>query len=73
MTCSPRVGHAADRKQGLHGRRRRRYLHFRAGKRQKLLGEVNMGNAVYSTPIVANNTLFIANKSVLFAITEKKD
>lgn len=46
---------------------------FALSKEQKLLGEVNMGNAVYSTPIVANDTLFIANKSVLFAITEKKD
>ena len=25
------------------------------------LGEINMGNSVYSTPIVANNVLYIAN------------
>ena len=29
---------------------------------------VNMGNSVYSTPIVANNVLYIANKTHLFAI-----
>ena len=32
------------------------------------LGEINMRNSVYSTPIVANGTLFIANKTHLFAI-----
>ena len=30
--------------------------------------EINMGNSVYSTPIVANNVLYIANKTHLFAI-----
>jgi len=32
------------------------------------IAEINMGNSVYSTPIVANNVLFIANKSHIFAI-----
>ena len=30
--------------------------------------EINMGNSVYQTPIVANNVLYIANRSHLFAI-----
>jgi len=29
---------------------------------------IEMGNSVYTTPVVANNTLFIANKDHLFAI-----
>ncbi len=33
-------------------------------------GEMNMGNAVYSTPIVADNVLYIANRTHLFAIEE---
>ena len=33
------------------------------------LGEINMGNSVYSTPIIANNVLFICNKTHLFAIS----
>jgi outer membrane protein assembly factor BamB len=33
-------------------------------------GEVEMGNSVYSTPIVADNTLFIANRTHLFAIKQ---
>lgn len=33
-----------------------------------ILGEINMGNSVYSTPIVANGTLYIANKDHVFAI-----
>jgi len=31
---------------------------------------VNMGNSVYSTPIAVGDTLYIANKSHLFAIRE---
>ncbi|MEX2093892.1 MAG: PQQ-binding-like beta-propeller repeat protein, partial [Pirellulales bacterium] len=31
------------------------------------LGEINMGNSVYSTPIVADNVLYIANRTHLFA------
>lgn len=34
------------------------------------LFEINMGNSVYSTPIVANNVLYIANKDHVFAIAE---
>jgi hypothetical protein len=34
------------------------------------LGEINMGNSVYSTPIVADNVLYIANRTHLFAIEE---
>ena len=41
------------------------------GKKLDILSEVNMGNSVYSTPVVANNTLFIANKTHLFAIQQK--
>ena len=29
---------------------------------------ITMGNSVYSTPIVANNVLFISNRTHLFAI-----
>jgi outer membrane protein assembly factor BamB len=34
-------------------------------------GEINMGNSVYSTPIVAGNVLFIANRTHLFAIANE--
>jgi len=42
---------------------------FEFSKKQKIIDEINMGNAVYSTPIVANNVLYIANRSTLFAIS----
>ena len=45
---------------------------LKAGKEKKLLGEMNMGSSVYSTPVPANGTLFIANRNQLFAIAEKK-
>jgi hypothetical protein len=31
-------------------------------------GEIEMMNSVYSTPVVADNVLYIANKMYLFAI-----
>ena len=33
--------------------------------------EINVGNAVYSSPIVANDVLYIANKSTLYAISSE--
>ena len=44
---------------------------FEHGKEMKMIGEPNCGNSIYSTPIVANNVLFISNKSTLFAIGTK--
>jgi len=41
---------------------------FTLSKEKEILAEINMGNSVYSTPIVAGDTLYIANKSHLFAI-----
>jgi len=36
------------------------------------IAEINMGNSVYSTPVVANGVLYIANKTHLFAIEAPK-
>ncbi len=41
---------------------------FKLSPEKEIIAEVEMGNSVYSTPIVAHNTLFIANKTHLFAI-----
>ncbi|MBS0208830.1 MAG: PQQ-binding-like beta-propeller repeat protein [Planctomycetes bacterium] len=41
---------------------------FKHGKELEILAEIDMGNAVYSTPVVANNMLFVANKSHVFAV-----
>lgn len=46
---------------------------FKVAKEQKMVAEINMGSAVYSTPIVANDTLFISNKSTLYAIGKKAE
>lgn len=37
------------------------------------LAEINMNSSVYSTPIVANGVLFIANKDKLFAIVNEEE
>lgn len=44
---------------------------FEHGKKMKLLAENFCQNSIYSTPIVANNVLYISNKSTLFAIGAK--
>jgi outer membrane protein assembly factor BamB len=51
--------HSADPNAAMKGEEGDRTPHY---------GEINMGNSVYSTPIVAGNVLYIANKSHLFAI-----
>ncbi len=37
------------------------------------VGPINMGNSVYSTPIVADNVLYISNKTHLFAIAQDSE
>ena len=41
-----------------------------AAKEKKVLSEVNMGAPVYSTPIVANGTMYIGSQTHLYAIAE---
>jgi outer membrane protein assembly factor BamB len=43
---------------------------FKHGTEQEMIGEINMGSSVYSTPIVANDTLYIANRNRIYAIRE---
>ncbi|MDA0833952.1 MAG: PQQ-binding-like beta-propeller repeat protein [Planctomycetota bacterium] len=42
---------------------------FKLSDQLEIINEFNLGNSVYSTPIVANDVLFIANKNTLFAIS----
>jgi len=41
------------------------------GKEKKVLGEMNMGSAVYATVVPAHGTIFLNNRSQLFAIASK--
>ncbi|MDZ4849794.1 MAG: PQQ-binding-like beta-propeller repeat protein [Pirellulaceae bacterium] len=43
---------------------------FKLAKEFEMVGEINMGSSVYTTPIVANDTLFIANRNRIYAIKE---
>lgn len=45
---------------------------FEHGPELKLIGEINMGNSVYTTPVVANDALYIANRSHVFKIKQSK-
>ncbi len=38
------------------------------GKEKKVLGEMNMGSSVYSSPVPANGVLFIMNRNQLYAL-----
>jgi hypothetical protein len=42
-----------------------------AGKEKKVLARINMGSAVYGTAVPAHNTLFVMNRSRLYAIAAK--
>ena len=39
------------------------------GEMRPAIAEIEMDNSVYSTPIVANDVLFIANRTHLFAVS----
>ena len=41
---------------------------LKTGRVKEVLSEVNFGNTVYSTPIVANGTLYVMTRSHLYAI-----
>jgi len=41
---------------------------LRHGKKLEVVAEMNMASSVYSTPVPANGTLFIANRNQLYAI-----
>ena len=43
------------------------------GKKMKVISETNMDNSVYTTPVAVDGVLYIANRTPLFAITEKKN
>jgi hypothetical protein len=40
------------------------------GKTKKVLGEINMGSSVYSTPVPANGVLYISNRNQLYALAD---
>jgi outer membrane protein assembly factor BamB len=46
---------------------------FKLSKQKELLGEITMGNSIYSTPVFANNVLYIASRTTLFAIARNVD
>jgi outer membrane protein assembly factor BamB len=43
---------------------------FKVGKEQEMIGEMSMDSAVYTSPVAANSTLFIANRNRIYAIEE---
>jgi outer membrane protein assembly factor BamB len=43
---------------------------FELSAEQKMIAEVSMGSAVYTTPVAANSTLYVANRNRIYAIEE---
>jgi hypothetical protein len=43
-------------------------LAAKGGAKAQVLSETNLGAPVYSTPIVANGTMYVASQTHLFAI-----
>ena len=44
---------------------------LKAGKQMELVFEVNMGSAVYTTPVAKDGVLYVASRNVLFAMKEE--
>ena len=44
---------------------------MKAGRVKEVLSEINFGNTVYGTPVVANGTLYIMTRSHVYAIAGK--
>ncbi len=42
---------------------------LQTGKEKKVIAEMNMGSAVYATPVPAHGTLFLNNRNQLFALS----
>jgi outer membrane protein assembly factor BamB len=47
-------------------------LIFKAGPKMEVLTKNDMGEALHSTPVVADNTLYVATRSKLYAIAGRK-
>ncbi len=43
---------------------------FKVSKEQEKIAEINMESAVYTTPLAANKTLYIANRNRIYALEE---
>jgi outer membrane protein assembly factor BamB len=43
---------------------------LRAGKKMELLAEINMGAAVYTTPVAKDGVLYITSRNTLYALAE---
>jgi len=47
-------------------------LIFELSKTPTVLAEINLGSALYTTPVAANDTIYIANRNRIFAIQDGK-
>jgi len=44
-----------------------------AGKEAKVLSRVQLGSAMYTTPIVANGVLYVASQQYLWAVQGRRE
>jgi outer membrane protein assembly factor BamB len=44
---------------------------LKTGRKMELLYEINMGSAVYTTPVAKNGVLYVTNRATLFALEAK--
>ena len=50
---------------------KRMFFVMATGREPKLLSEVRLGNPIYSTPVAANGTVYIASQHHLWAVAKK--
>ena len=41
---------------------------LKLGEEKEVIAEINMESAIYTSPVVGNNVLYVANRNTLFAI-----
>ena len=44
---------------------------LKAGKKLELIGEINMGSAMYTTPVAHDGVLYIGTRNMLYAVGKK--
>ena len=46
---------------------------LKTGKREQVIAEINMGDPVYSIPVISGRNLFISTSTALFAISQSEE
>ena len=66
------LANAAERTELERLRRENARLTHRLKQAETIIAEINLGSALYTTPVAANESIYIANRNRIFAIEAGK-